>query len=136
MSEAVHRGGCLCGAVRYEVRGEGKHECFCHCASCRRAVGASPVAWVTFDASSFRVTQGELALFRSSNPVERGFCGACGSSLTYAHAQRPGDIDITTASLDEPAAFKPKRHIWLSDRVDSAPLGDGLPQFSEWGAPS
>jgi hypothetical protein len=47
------------------------------------------------------------------------------------HAKRPADIDVTTASLDEPAAFEPKRHIWLADRVHGAPLADGLPQFAQ-----
>jgi len=134
MSEAVHRGGCLCGAVRYEARGAGRHQVFCHCATCRRAAGASPVAWVTFDADSFRVTKGELARFRSSERVQRGFCRDCGTALTYAHARRPADLDVTTASLDDPAAFPPKRHILLADRVDWAPLADGLPQFRRWGA--
>ncbi|HEY8121684.1 MAG TPA: GFA family protein [Myxococcota bacterium] len=132
MSEATYAGGCGCGAVRYEARGPAENLCFCHCASCRRAAGASPVAWATFATDRFRVTRGALALRRSSPPVERGFCAACGTSLSYRHDARADAIDVTIASLDAPAALRPACHIWLADRVDWAPLADGLPQFAGW----
>jgi hypothetical protein len=32
-------GGCLCGAVRYEVRGPLRPVVYCHCAQCRRTSG-------------------------------------------------------------------------------------------------
>jgi hypothetical protein len=125
-------GGCACGALRYEASGVAANLCFCHCASCRRAAGASPVAWGTFARERFRIVRGSLALRRSSAPVERGFCAACGTTITYAHAARPGEIDVTLASLDEPAALRPACHIWVSDRIGWAPLCDGLPQFPGW----
>jgi hypothetical protein len=132
MSEATYQGGCLCGAIRYEARGPAEHVCFCHCASCRRATGATPVAWATFSASRFAVTRGALALRKSSPQAERGFCAACGTSLTYTHGARAGSVDLTIASLDAPAALRPAYHIWVSDRIDWAPLADGLPQFAGW----
>jgi hypothetical protein len=54
------------------------------------------VAWVTFPAESVAFTQAEPVRFRSSPPVERTFCGRCGTSLTYRHADRGHEIDITT----------------------------------------
>ena len=129
MSERAYSGGCLCGAVRYEATGPGRHVCFCHCASCRRAAGATPVAWATFATTDFRVTRGALASYASSPPVARGFCAACGTTLTYVHSARPLDVDVALASLDEPEALRPVRHIWVSDRVAWTPLADRLPQF-------
>jgi hypothetical protein len=132
MSEASYQGGCACGAVRYEALGPAENLCFCHCASCRRAAGASPVAWATFASERFRVTRGTLARHASSPPVTRGFCAVCGTSLSYVHSGRPDQTDVTLASLDAPGALKPERHIWVADRVDWAPLGDGLPQHRGW----
>jgi hypothetical protein len=129
---AIYQGGCMCGAVRYEARGPAESLCFCHCASCRRAAGATPVAWGTFASERFAITRGALALYNSSPRVTRGFSAACGTSLTYAHSARPGSIDVTLASLDAPAALTPKCHIWMSDRIDWAPQSDGLPQFAGW----
>jgi len=125
-------GGCFCGAVRYASDAPPTNAMICHCRSCQRAVGAPAVPWVTFRTAGFRFTAGEPQRFRSSAPVLRGFCGACGTPLTYEHAERPAEIDITTATLDEPKAFPPKYHAQLVDAVDWLKFGDGLPAYREW----
>jgi hypothetical protein len=60
-AEEIFRGGCLCGAVRYEAQGPATQLCFCHCESCRRAAGAPGVPWATFQAANFKLTKGALA---------------------------------------------------------------------------
>jgi hypothetical protein len=104
----------------------------CHCRSCRRAAGAPAVPWVTFAKSAFRLTQGEPGEFRSSAPVVRTFCRACGTPLTYRHESYGDAIDITTCSLDEPERFPPTHHSWLSHDVPWVRFGDGLPAFAEF----
>jgi hypothetical protein len=116
--------------VRYEVAGPVIHLCFCHCASCRRAAGAAPVSWGTFARENFRLTRGALAEYRSSPPVMRGFCAACGTPLTYRHEARATEIDITLATLDEPALLAPRMHVWVSDKLPWVAITDGLPQFA------
>jgi len=125
-------GGCLCGAVRFEASGEASNRCFCHCASCRRASGAPSVAWATFPRSGFRVVKGTLAAVRSSPKVVRGFCGACGTGLSYAHDDRPDQIDVALATLDAPGAIAPEYHIWMADALSWDRPGDGLPQYRGW----
>jgi len=127
----ILEGGCLCGAVRYQVRGKPTNTMICHCRTCRRATGSPVVAWLTFAKADFEVTTGALAEFRSSPPVRRGFCGTCGTPLTYSHRESPDSIDVTTCSLDEPQAFPPTHHSWLSDDVSWIRFGDGLPEFQE-----
>jgi len=127
----ILEGGCLCGAVRYQVRGKPTNTMICHCRTCRRATGSPVVAWLTFAKADFEVTTGALAEFRSSPPVRRGFCGTCGTPLTYSHRESPDSIDVTTCSLDEPQAFPPTHHSWLSDDVGWVRFGDGLPAFQE-----
>ena len=75
---------------------------------------------------------GEPSYIASSPKVTRGFCGACGSSLTYAHADRPGVIDVTLATLDDPSLIRPEAHIWVANKAPWVKLNDGLPQFAEW----
>lgn len=125
-------GGFFCGAVRYEAQGAPSNTMVCHCQTCRRVAGAPVVAWVTFDKSAFRFVKGKPASFKSSAPVRRTFCGACGTPLTYESDKYPETIDITTCSLDQPAAFPPTHHSWLSHDVAWVKFGDGLPAFSEW----
>jgi hypothetical protein len=135
MSESTQEfleGGCLCGDVRYRVRGHGRHQSYCHCRSCRLAAGASPVAWATFDDADFEVTQGALSMFTSSPVVHRGFCGRCGTSITYAHEGRVGELDVTIATLDDPSAIVPERHLWMSDRPAWPEPADGLERHDMW----
>ncbi|HLW22758.1 MAG TPA: GFA family protein [Steroidobacteraceae bacterium] len=121
-------GGCLCGAVRYRVRGEPRSSALCHCRSCRRASGAPTVAWVTFARSEFEIVAGAPERFESSPGVLRQFCGRCGSPLTY-ELVREDSIDVTTASLDEPNRFAPSREVWLSHRLEWQPVQPGLAHF-------
>lgn len=124
-------GGCLCGAVRYEIGGDGTQLCFCHCTSCRRATGAPMVPWGTFARATFVVTRGVLTEYRSSPEVFRGFCATCGTSLTYRHAKRDAEIDVTLGTLDSPEVFPPEAHIWVEDKVAWIVPGDGLPAFAK-----
>ena len=131
MSEAKLAGGCLCGALRYEVTGDAANPCFCHCASCRRASGAPMVPWATFAREALRITRGRLHEYRSSGEVWRGFCAHCGTSLTYRHEARAREIDVTLATLDDPTAIAPRMHVWVKDRLPWVTIADGLPQFPE-----
>lgn len=127
-----YAGGCLCGRVRYEARGEVTNLCFCHCASCRRATGATLVPWGTFAADHFSIVRGDLAEYRSSPKVTRGFCTACGTSLTYRRDDRGGEIDVTLASLDDAAALVPEMHIWVEDKLPWVSIDDGRAQFAKF----
>jgi hypothetical protein len=133
MHEGTYEGGCLCGALRYRVSGPAHHLCYCHCVSCRRAAGATMVAWGTFARAGFTLTRGTLSEHRSSDPVVRGFCCACGGALTYRHTARPQEIDVTLASLDAAAQFAPTMHVWVADKLPWVVLADGLPQFAAAG---
>jgi hypothetical protein len=128
-------GGCLCGAVRYRVKGPPQATSLCHCDSCRRATGGPSLAWVIFAEGDVEVTGDELAIYASSAGVERGFCARCGTSLTYARANRPGLLDVTTASLDDPEAFPPAKEIWTEERLSWEAANPALPQFARFSAP-
>jgi hypothetical protein len=122
-------GGCLCGAQRWAARSRPTVSMICHCRSCRRAAGAPAVAWLTFAATDVAFVRGVPVSFRSSPPVTRTFCGTCGTPLTYVHAERPGEIDVTTASLDDPEAFPPTHHAWHADGIGWAAFADGRPVY-------
>ena len=132
MTSTDIEGGCFCGAVRYRASAPPTSSMICHCRSCRRAGGSPAVPWVTFTAADLGFIAGAPRYFASSAPVRRGFCAACGTQLTYEHQERPGEIDVTTASLDAPEAFPPTYHAWLEDGLNWVRLADGLPAFPRW----
>ncbi|HEX4268316.1 MAG TPA: GFA family protein [Steroidobacteraceae bacterium] len=110
-------GGCLCGVIRYRVTGAPSWSTICHCRTCRRAGGAPSVGWLTFDRASFSVLRGVPGRFVSSPGVVRTFCTVCGTPLTYSNEGRPGDVDVTTMSLDDETRFPPTSEVWISDKV-------------------
>lgn len=130
MQQNLFMGGCLCGTVRYEVSGTPADPCFCHCRSCRLASGAPMVAWASFERGGFRLTCGALTERRSSAQAWRGFCASCGTALTYRHEAHGAQIDVTLATLDDPAAVAPQMHVWTAQKLPWVQLSDGLPQHA------
>ncbi|HKI99083.1 MAG TPA: GFA family protein [bacterium] len=126
---AAHEGGCLCGAVRYSAQGEPVGVEYCHCSMCRRASGAPVVVWATYAAEAVAFTQGRPAEYASSANGRRGFCNRCGGALTFRWQDRPGEIDVTVGSLDEPQRFAPGHHIYDADRLPWLTIADDLPRY-------
>ena len=122
-------GGCSCGAVHFEAHSAPTFVCVCHCHSCRKATGGAMVPWATFKASDVHITQGHLEERWSSPGVTRGHCARCGTSLSYRHERRPGEIDLTIESMDKPRSFRPTAHIWVEDKLPWIVIGDDLPQY-------
>lgn len=124
-------GGCLCGRVRFTADGDPVLKAWCHCPSCRRAAGASVVAWATYPMEGVRFTTESLSRYESSPGAIRGFCTNCGTSLSYEGEVMPGLIDLTIASFDEPATLAPDIHIWNRYRLPWQALENGAVAFEE-----
>lgn len=127
MSER-RQGGCLCGAVRYEVAGEPVVVALCHCSMCRRSTAAPAVAWAMFEQGALRFVVGRPAVYASSPGVERAFCAHCGTPLTFRADFLPGLVDVTVGSMDAPATLPPQMHIWAAKQLPWLVLGDALPR--------
>lgn len=123
------QGGCQCGDIRYEATGAPFHESICHCSICRRVAGAPMVAWFSMPRRDFRWVRGTPAEFRSTPEVVRSFCPRCGTQLTFAHDALADEIDITTASLDDPDAVPPRAHIHVASKLRWISTGNGLREY-------
>jgi hypothetical protein len=99
-------GGCQCGAVRYALLSAPDHASVCHCRMCQKASGGPLMAFARVKKDNLRWTRGQPASFRSSNLVERHFCSACGTPLTYNLIESP-NISVSAGSLDDPEAARP-----------------------------
>ncbi len=108
VTEQVRSGGCLCGAVRYEVRGEPHASGLCHCTTCRKLTGSTFSATANWRRSQFRMT-GELRTFE-----RRSFCPTCGSRLFFMSAE---DVEVFVGTLDAaPNDIKPVVEVWATRR--------------------
>ena len=130
MPQDTVSGGCLCGAVKFEIDLPTKWCANCHCSMCRRAHGAAYVTWVGVDADRFRVVAGDdqLARHHSSDDAWRSFCRTCGSTLLFESTRWAGEVHITRSSIEgeidrdiQVHAFFDDRAVWHSEPADGLP---------------
>ena len=133
-----HEGGCYCGAVRYRITGAPSWCAHCHCRSCQKALGGAFVTWAKVAARDFDMIKGAARTCSITNGVVRGFCGDCGTTLTYAATEAvegqdwSGDAWFAAATLDDPSICTPSAHVYVSHRQPWVRLDDGLPAFEEF----
>jgi hypothetical protein len=123
----MHKGSCLCGAVRFEVAGDLPPPNACHCSTCRKQSGHF---WASTDVPREALTllgEESLRWYDSSEKARRGFCGSCGSPLFFASVT--GDwIAIAMGAFDAPTDTQLALHIYVADKGDYYEIADGLPQ--------
>ena len=123
-------GGCLCRAVRYEVRGPLRPVVDCHCTMCRRTSGHFAAFTATRQGALVLIESEGLRWYRSSATARRGFCEICGSSLFWEPAS--GDrVSIAAGTLDPPMGLETVVHVFVEDAGDYYEIGDGLPQRAD-----
>ena len=109
-------GGCQCGAVRYQAVLALGTAHLCHCRMCQKAVGNYFEALVGADNATLAWTRGAPGRFMSSQFVERGFCGDCGTPLYYRDVNA-GHTSLTIGSLDHPDQVPPRRNEGIEGRM-------------------
>lgn len=119
-------GGCLCGAIRYEVTGALRDVVFCHCTRCRRTHGHFS-AYTACAESDLVLAEAQGLRWYATDTSRRGFCVNCGASVFW---RRGGGetISISAGTLDEPTGLHPMRHIFTADAGDYYDLSDRLEQ--------
>lgn len=127
-------GHCLCGAVRYEISGAPAMTGICHCRNCQRQAGSAFSTLAAVARTEFSLTAGEPKRYLdedtdSGNPVERFFCGNCGSPIYSAIGAQPDMLFLKTGTLDDTSAFTPQFHAWCVSKQDWVTLEDGIPQL-------
>ncbi|MCJ8162610.1 GFA family protein [Acinetobacter zhairhuonensis] len=133
MSQQYYAGSCLCGALRYEVRGEIGDVVQCHCQRCRKANGTAFATNAPIKKSDFQVVQGEqfLKSYQSTATTQRCFCSECGSPIMSIKADTPEYYRLRIGTLDTPLAQKPMMHIFVDSKAEWDVICDQLPQYPE-----
>jgi hypothetical protein len=121
MSQTILRGGCLCGAIRYEADGDSAKIVNCHCSMCRRHSGAAFLTYAAYSTTQVRFAGGTVQQYRSSPGATRGHCGICGSPLTFVADAEPGTLWLTVGSFDDPNRAQPTEDWYLENKVHWVP---------------
>jgi hypothetical protein len=97
----VHRGGCHCGRVRFEVDAPRDLDVLdCNCSICRM----SGYLHLIVPQSSFRLQQGRESLTTyawGTGAARHLFCRVCGIKSYYVPRSNPDGIDVNARCLEE-----------------------------------
>jgi len=128
------RGGCLCGAVRFEVTAPLASAGYCHCTRCQRRSGTAASASARVQPGSFRIVAGEelLGAFEPPGGFAKVFCSRCGGALWSQDPDDPEVIGIRLGVFDGDPGIRPSTRQYVAYAAAWEPLpDDGLPRFPE-----
>lgn len=123
----MHKGGCLCGAITFEIEGDLAPADACHCSQCRKQSGHY---WASTDVPLERIVitgEENVTWYASSEKVRRGFCKICGSFLFWDPIHQPR-IAVAMGAIVKPSNIMLGHHIFVSDKGDYYDIADGLLQ--------
>jgi len=127
----MYQGGCLCGAVRYEIDGPIHHIIFCHCSQCRKAQGSAFATNGIVKEQDFRLVAGEQTLTAYEWPPgkTRHFCSVCGSPIISKSDARPDQVRVRIGTIESDIAERPMAHIFVTSKANWEELDDDLPRY-------
>lgn len=119
-------GGCLCGSIRFEARPSAREGYYCHCRMCQLAFGNTRAAFINLRKDEVTWLKREPDHYHSSKIARRGFCGICGTPLSFEYLDSER-MDLAVGSFDDPAALTPTSHFAVESRIANWHADDGLP---------
>jgi len=128
------KGGCACGAIRYELTASPLIVHACHCRDCQRVTGSAFVINIWIERKHVRTVSGEPGSFRLKGGSGRRhdvfFCDACGTHLWSRYHRAPGDcLFVRAGTLDDPGAVTPDVHIYTRSKLPWIVLPEGARAF-------
>ncbi len=128
-------GGCMCGAVRFELSAPLLGAVYCHCKRCQRRTGTGFSVTALTAPGSYRTSSGQDRVGSWAPPGGgwiKSFCADCGSQLFATNPANPELIAIRMGALDDDPGIRPSAHQFTAYAAPWAPVpDDGLPSFPE-----
>jgi hypothetical protein len=127
-------GGCLCGAVRYEVHEPLVSASYCHCTRCQRRTGTAASAQARVVPGSLRIVSGEqqVAEWAPEDGWPKCFCARCGGALWSRSPTEPDLLSVRLGTFDEDPGIRPEYRQFVAYAAAWEPIPeDGLPRHPE-----
>lgn len=127
--EAPLQGGCLCGAVRFELTAPLLSAGYCHCTHCQRRTGTGSSANGRVPQHGFELLQGgdELAAFTPPGGRPKVFCSRCGSAMFSGDPLADEQVAVRLGTLDSDPGIRPSFHAFVASAAPWEPIPqDGL----------
>ena len=128
------KGGCLCGAVRFELTQPPATAGYCHCTRCQRRTGTAASPQARVDGHSLEI-EGEGAVTWWRHPeggFEKGFCSRCGSHLFSRNPDDLQQMSVRLGAFDGDPGIRPAWRAFVAYAAPWEPIpDDGLERHDE-----
>ncbi len=136
----VHEGGCVCGAIRYRVRGEPLRAYVCHCTFCQRFTGSAFGVLTWFDEEKVEVEgDGIVTYDHTVDETDRWFrlhsCSRCGTTFMAYTQRRPELRYIMAGTYDDPNWVQLTRQIFMRSAQKLVVMPDHLERYESISPP-
>ena len=130
----MYNGGCLCGAVRFEITGSIQNIVYCHCSLCRKAQGSAFATNGIVKTDDFIILSGEhnLTAFESTPGQSKFFCKTCGSPIISKTESQPEQVRVRLGTIESDIEERPSAHIFATSKANWEDLCGELPQHEEY----
>ncbi len=129
-------GGCYCGALRYEAKGDALARGMCFCRECRHISGGGPSVILGMPEAGFTYTEGQPSAYTRPDfegAVTREFCGACGTHTVTRAPRMAGAVLIKAGSMDDQDAFgMPAIAVYCSEKLPYHVVPEGVACFDRF----
>jgi hypothetical protein len=127
-------GRCECATVKYQVLGELKEYCHCHCSICRRISGAAFVTWGGIARDEFSYVSGEdnVRSYSFSERADSLSCKTCSSTILVDFKPEADMLYITLGTVDGDVDCPDGFHQYVGSKAPWYEICDDLPQHDEW----
>jgi hypothetical protein len=125
-------GGCLCGAVRYEITMPLTVARYCHCTHCQRRTGTASSANGLVPRAGFRLLSGaeQVRSYRPPTGVPKLFCTTCGSALFSGDPFSDEQVVVRLGTLDRDPGIRPQYRQFVESAASWEPIpDDGLQRY-------
>jgi hypothetical protein len=127
-------GGCLCGAVRFEVTEPPLRTGYCHCTRCQRRTGTAAAVSSFLAPGSLRILAGaeHVRCWTPPDGFAKCFCELCGGALWSRHPEREDSYAVRLGAFDGDPGLRPEYRQYVAYAAAWEPMPeDGLPRHPE-----
>jgi hypothetical protein len=130
--DAVVRGSCLCGAVRFGYARAVTQVGMCHCSQCRKVSGTGSNAVIVVPESDFEWISGKehQRTFAKPSGWQTTFCVTCGSPLPQSVGGAAA-YWVPAGLLDDDPGLRVGGHIFVGSKAPWDEIRDDTPRFVE-----
>lgn len=130
----MYKGGCLCGAVRYQISGPIRSIVHCHCSRCRRAQGSAFATNGIVNAGDFKLVSGADSLtgYEATPGQIRYFCKVCGSPIMSKRESSPDQVRVRIGTIESDIEERPMSHIFVTSKANWEEICGDLPKYERY----